>query len=101
MVIHKSYCFTGFPQPTISWYKNGQDLVPKEDSVIISWELNHAKLELLNVNVKDAGRYTCKAVNNVGTASSTADIVVKSEFSHILLMKSIYFKLTNFFITLR
>ncbi|PSN37212.1 hypothetical protein C0J52_12781, partial [Blattella germanica] len=67
----------GFPQPTISWYKNGQDLSPKEGSVVISWELNHAKLQLFNVGVKDAGRYTCKAVNDVGSASSTADIVVK------------------------
>ncbi|KAJ9596374.1 hypothetical protein L9F63_012602, partial [Diploptera punctata] len=67
----------GFPQPSVSWYKNGQDLVPKEGSVIVTWELNHAKLELHNVNVKDAGRYTCKAINSVGTASSTADIVVK------------------------
>ena len=76
------YIFTGYPRPTISWYKNGQDLVPKEGSVVISWEHNHAKLELYNVNVKDAGRYTCKAENSVGSASSTADVVVKSKFFH-------------------
>ncbi|KAJ4429610.1 hypothetical protein ANN_21796, partial [Periplaneta americana] len=67
----------GYPQPTVTWYKNGQELIPKDGSVIITWELNHARLELRNVGVKDAGRYTCKAVNDVGSASSTADVVVK------------------------
>jgi myosin-light-chain kinase len=70
---------TGYPQPTVSWHKNGQELTSKDGSIIISWELNHARLELRNVAVKDAGRYTCKAVNSVGSASSTADVVVKSK----------------------
>jgi myosin-light-chain kinase len=69
----------GYPQPTVAWHKNGQELSPRDGSVIISWELNHARLELRNVAVKDAGRYTCKAVNSVGSASSTADVVVKSK----------------------
>nr|CAD7193646.1 unnamed protein product [Timema douglasi] len=33
--------------------------------------------ELTKVGVKDAGRYTCKATNPVGSATSTADLVVK------------------------
>jgi hypothetical protein len=70
---------TGYPQPTISWHKNGQELSPTDGSVIISFELNHARLEIKNTAVKDAGRYTCKAVNSVGSASSTADVVVKSK----------------------
>ncbi|XP_034951171.1 uncharacterized protein [Chelonus insularis] len=64
----------GFPQPTITWSKNGQDL---KDNVKATFEHNHVRLELKNVNVKDAGRYTCTAVNDVGNASSTADLVVK------------------------
>lgn len=69
----------GYPQPTVVWHKNGQELSPKDGSVIISWECNHARLELKNVTVKDAGRYTCRAVNSVGSATSTADVVVKSK----------------------
>ncbi|XP_018360288.1 PREDICTED: titin isoform X3 [Trachymyrmex cornetzi] len=66
----------GFPQPTILWSKNGQELTLK-DNIKISYAHNHVKLELKNVNVKDAGRYTCTVSNDVGTASSTADLVVK------------------------
>lgn len=79
IIIFFSLFSKGYPQPTVSWHKNGQELNPKDGSVIISWELNHARLELQNVAVKDAGRYTCRAVNSVGSASSTADVVVKSK----------------------
>lgn len=72
----------GYPQPAVIWHRNGQELSPKDGSVLISWELNHARLELKNVAVKDAGRYTCRAVNTMGSASSTADIVVKSKTVH-------------------
>ncbi|XP_068967253.1 titin isoform X4 [Bombus flavifrons] len=66
----------GFPQPFISWSKNGQELKTK-DGMTITYAHNHVRLELKNVNVKDAGRYTCTASNEVGSASSTADLVVK------------------------
>lgn len=69
---------SGFPQPTIVWSKNGQELTSK-DSLKISYSHNHVRLELRNVNVKDAGRYTCTLSNDVGSASSTADLVVKSK----------------------
>lgn len=68
----------GFPQPSISWSKNGQELTSK-DGAATSYAHNHVKLELRNVNVKDAGRYTCTVSNDVGSASSTADLVVKSK----------------------
>ncbi|XP_046833268.1 uncharacterized protein LOC124430549 isoform X7 [Vespa crabro] len=66
----------GYPQPNISWSKNGQELQPK-DGAKTSYAHNHVRLELKNVNVKNAGRYTCTASNECGSASSTADLVVK------------------------
>ncbi|XP_043502049.1 muscle M-line assembly protein unc-89 isoform X6 [Polistes fuscatus] len=66
----------GYPQPNISWSKNGQELQAK-DGAKTSYAHNHVRLELKNVNVKNAGRYTCTANNEVGSASSTADLVVK------------------------
>lgn len=71
--------YAGFPTPEVGWTKNGVELKPEDESLTIVWELNKARLELKSVSVKDAGRYTCKAVNSVGTASSTADLVVKSK----------------------
>ncbi|XP_078042862.1 uncharacterized protein LOC144473128 isoform X2 [Augochlora pura] len=66
----------GYPPPSITWSKNGQELKSR-DGLMISYAHNHIRLELKNVNVKDAGRYTCTASNDVGSASSTADLVVK------------------------
>ncbi|KAL7299328.1 hypothetical protein TKK_0007906 [Trichogramma kaykai] len=66
----------GFPLPQIIWTKNGQEIVPKH-GINMSYDHNHVKLEIKDVKVKDAGRYTCTAKNDVGNASSTADLVVK------------------------
>lgn len=69
----------GYPTPEVTWCKNGTTLT-STDTIKISWELNHAKLIVKNVNVKDAGKYTCTAVNEAGSAVSTTDLVVKSKF---------------------
>lgn len=69
----------GYPTPEVTWSKNGTPLTNSE-TIRISYELNHAKLMIKNVNVKDAGRYSCTAVNEAGSASSTTDLVVKSKF---------------------
>lgn len=67
---------SGYPTPAISWRKNGQDLT---GGIKTTFEHNHVRLELKTVNIKDAGRYTCSVENQVGEASSTADLVVKSK----------------------
>ncbi|KAL6255449.1 hypothetical protein P5V15_013784 [Pogonomyrmex californicus] len=67
----------GFPQPIILWSKNGQEISLKDKIIKASCVHNHVKLELKDVNVKDAGRYTCTVSNDVGSASSTADLIVK------------------------
>ncbi|KAF4518527.1 hypothetical protein B566_EDAN004271 [Ephemera danica] len=64
----------GFPIPTVTWMKNGQE-VPS--SCETTFEHGKTTLQLHDVNVNDAGRYTCRAENEAGTASSTADLVVK------------------------
>lgn len=68
----------GFPQPLIIWTKNGAEIQAKS-GIKLSYDHNHVKLEIKDVKVRDAGRYTCAARNEVGNASSTADLVVKSK----------------------
>lgn len=74
------------PSPEIKWLKNGVEIKPSDD-VKISWGLNKARLELKNVNSDTAGRYTCQAVNEAGTAVSTSDLVVRSK-SYLILFKN-------------
>lgn len=68
----------GHPAPEVTWNKNGSPIRTTE-AVQISFELNHAKLTIKNVGIKDAGKYTCTAVNEAGSAVSTTDLVVKSK----------------------
>ncbi|XP_066595731.1 uncharacterized protein [Prorops nasuta] len=66
----------GHPSPTIVWTKNDQELKQKT-GLKTSYAYNHVRLEISNVNVNDTGRYTCTASSEAGTASSTADLIVK------------------------
>lgn len=69
----------GQPSPEISWSKSGDELKPS-DKVLITNDKNRTKVEIKNVTVDDAGRYSCTAVNDGGKAMSTADLVVRSKY---------------------
>jgi len=69
----------GYPVPEIKITKNGEEL-KETDKIIIQNYLNKITIQLLNVNVRDAGRYACVANNIAGTSTSTADVVVKSNY---------------------
>lgn len=79
-------CFVGVPSPSILWVKNGKELF-ECDRVRTWWEHNKAQCRLLAVSADDTGKYTCTASNPTGTASCTADLVVKSEAQHVTLIK--------------
>ncbi|KAJ8954877.1 hypothetical protein NQ318_016813, partial [Aromia moschata] len=66
----------GQPTPNVNWTKNGEELKPT-DRIKIKWEHNRASVEIKDANIEDAGRYSCTAVNESGTAVSTADLVVR------------------------
>ncbi|CAH1249861.1 OBSCN [Branchiostoma lanceolatum] len=68
---------TGDPQPEVTWYKDGQDCSQNPDFEIAYIE-GQARLVIPEVFDEDAGKYTCKAKNQAGTAASTAELVVKA-----------------------
>ncbi|XP_063701950.1 titin homolog isoform X2 [Culicoides brevitarsis] len=69
--------FDGFPTPTLELTKNGNPLEMELGRVTVNRDLNTVKVELKNVNVNDAGRYSCTVSNPAGSAGCTADLVVK------------------------
>ncbi|CAH1976515.1 unnamed protein product [Acanthoscelides obtectus] len=66
----------GQPTPNIKWTKNGEEL-KETDRIKIKWDKNRTAVEIKNITAEDAGRYSCTATNDGGTAVSTADLVVR------------------------
>lgn len=69
----------GYPVPELSITKNGEPL-SESPNVTITHVCNKINVQLRNVNVADAGRYSVLASNVAGSSNSTADVVVKSKF---------------------
>ncbi|XP_075009452.1 coiled-coil domain-containing protein 141 isoform X2 [Calonectris borealis] len=67
---------TGFPEPTLTWYKKGQKLTADEHLKLLQKETKHI-LFIQKVCDKDAGLYVVRAKNLNGTISSSAILHVK------------------------
>ncbi|XP_055727116.1 coiled-coil domain-containing protein 141-like isoform X2 [Salvelinus fontinalis] len=68
---------TGFPEPTLTWFKNGEKLTNDEHIELSQKEGKHA-LFIQKVTEADAGLYVCRAVNSSGTLSSSAALQVNA-----------------------
>uniref|UniRef100_A0A1I7XHF4 Immunoglobulin I-set domain protein n=1 Tax=Heterorhabditis bacteriophora TaxID=37862 RepID=A0A1I7XHF4_HETBA len=63
--------------PEISWFKDDMHIQEDTNHEIISDTLNSAyTLTIKQASVQDAGKYSVKAVNQAGSASSSADTLV-------------------------
>lgn len=67
----------GYPAPNVEVTKNDEPISSVPGSIEITYNLNKITIKLFNVNIKDAGRYSAVAKNDAGSATSTADVVVK------------------------
>lgn len=68
----------GNPLPTVQWFKNESNIDNSPD-YIITYNNGEAVLKFEEVFVEDQATYTCKATNQVGQASTSASLSVKSE----------------------
>ncbi|XP_042300797.1 coiled-coil domain-containing protein 141 isoform X1 [Sceloporus undulatus] len=67
---------TGFPEPTLTWYKKGQKLTGDECIELLHKDTKHT-LFIKEVCDTDAGLYVVRAKNSSGTVSSSAILHVK------------------------
>uniref|UniRef100_UPI00398EB36C coiled-coil domain-containing protein 141 isoform X2 n=1 Tax=Pristiophorus japonicus TaxID=55135 RepID=UPI00398EB36C len=67
---------TGFPEPTLTWYKNGQKLTT-DQHLKMSQKEDKNILFIEKVSDKDAGIYVVRAKNSSGTVSSSAILQVQ------------------------
>ena len=77
--VHLEGIVDGYPSPTVEITKNGEVLENVPGVSEIQYNLNKINIKLYNVMTKDAGRYSAIVKNDAGSATSTADLVVKSK----------------------
>uniref|UniRef100_A0A3B3BIE7 Hemicentin 1 n=1 Tax=Oryzias melastigma TaxID=30732 RepID=A0A3B3BIE7_ORYME len=67
------YCETNaVPPPTLTWYKDGQQLTSNDNILILPGRV----LQIPRAQLEDSGRYTCVAINEAGQDSIQYDIRV-------------------------
>ncbi|KAK0067332.1 titin-like isoform X1, partial [Biomphalaria pfeifferi] len=66
----------GQPRPQISWIRDGVEIFDSQDFEI-SMIGSHCKLQISEIYPEDEGKYSCKAVNNLGEAISTCYVTVE------------------------
>uniref|UniRef100_A0A9J8C8Z7 Coiled-coil domain containing 141 n=1 Tax=Cyprinus carpio carpio TaxID=630221 RepID=A0A9J8C8Z7_CYPCA len=81
---------TGFPEPTLTWFKNGHKLANDEHIELSHKEGKHA-LFIHSSAVRDSGQYVVTASNSDGTVTSSSMLQVKAVDLHgvrfVMVMK--------------
>ncbi|KAL1117092.1 hypothetical protein AAG570_004420 [Ranatra chinensis] len=74
--------FTGVPQPTVRWYRNGKEITETEE---ITVETNRTTIILKKVTKKTAGKYEVRVMNSAGEArtSGSVTIIEKEEITEM------------------
>ncbi|KAJ0005328.1 hypothetical protein NQD34_015222 [Periophthalmus magnuspinnatus] len=71
---------SGSPVPEVSWFRDGQVLSAASlPGVRISFSEGRAVLSIPAVNASHSGRYSVRATNATGQATSTAELLVTAE----------------------
>lgn len=66
----------GSPEIQITWFKNNKEL-NESNTIRMSFVNSEAILDITDVKVEDSGNYSCEAVNDVGSDSCSAEVVIK------------------------
>ncbi|XP_067405728.1 myosin light chain kinase, smooth muscle isoform X3 [Emydura macquarii macquarii] len=68
----------GYPDPEVIWYKDDQSIKESRHFQIDYDEDGNCSLTISEVCGDDDAKYTCKAVNSLGEATCTADLIVET-----------------------
>ncbi|KAG7466950.1 hypothetical protein MATL_G00147860 [Megalops atlanticus] len=67
----------GYPDPEVVWYKDDQPIKETRHFQIDYDEDGNCSLVISEVSGDDDAKYTCKAVNSLGEATCTAELIVE------------------------
>ena len=69
----------GLPTPDVRWFRGDVDVTSSFNYEIVYAPDGRTSLRIDEVFDEDAGQFTCLAENELGQASSVAELVVQSE----------------------
>ncbi|KAM4626894.1 myosin light chain kinase, smooth muscle-like [Discoglossus pictus] len=67
----------GYPEPRVTWYKNGQPVVGSERCVVEQGVRGIFSLVIKDVTEEDQGKYTCEASNDEGVRQVTVELILE------------------------
>jgi len=73
----------GLPRPIIRWYKDGVNITNWSRYKFDYTPDGMVNLSMMNVRPSDMGVYSCVAENSEGTAETSANLVIKGNYSYI------------------
>lgn len=82
----------GEPLPTVTWLKDNTE-VEESEEFQVKFEDGVSMLTIPDVYPEDAGKYTVVAKNELGTAMSTAELIVEGKKN-----LRVYFECKNHFV---
>jgi len=65
---------TATPTPTLTWYKDGRELVSGDHVTIVG-----RRVRLVGLGAADGGLYTCTFINSVGSISHHIKLVIQGQ----------------------
>lgn len=71
----------GVPPPTLTWMKDSELLSLRQNMLLYGG--GESRFQLLDVQLEDAGLYTCTAKNQAGTSTKTFNLTVLGRSENI------------------
>ncbi|GCC29195.1 hypothetical protein chiPu_0007632 [Chiloscyllium punctatum] len=68
----------GYPDPEVMWFKGEQPIKESRHYQIEYDEDGNCSLIISDVSAHDDGKYTCKAINSLGEATWTSELIVET-----------------------
>ena len=63
-----------YPVSKVTWFKNGNTKLSTSDEIVIEDQEPKYVMKIEKLDVKNFGKYKCKARNGIGTAEETLEI---------------------------
>uniref|UniRef100_A0A3B3I846 Ig-like domain-containing protein n=1 Tax=Oryzias latipes TaxID=8090 RepID=A0A3B3I846_ORYLA len=88
------YKAQGDPVPHVKWYRGAFQIQPSRNCIILTHPDGSGLINIKSVKQGDSGLYTCKATNQFGEATCSAELVVFREQEQVTVVQKKGYKVS-------